>query len=366
MSSSYRTHGSYGQHLPYREYVGSTHVHSTYSDGSATYRQIAAAANVAKLNFVIVTDHNIRPAGLEAYYGPALILTGEEVHDIRRMPAANHLLTYGTESEMSPYSFGSVRALIQAVRARNGICYVAHPVERGSPLRSDLGAIPWSHWPPEGIHGMEIWNYMSEFKALMWNWLSALVYVLKPDWGIRGPFRATLKLWDELLSQGYRIGALGGSDAHGIPGKLGPVRRSVFPYDYLFRCVNTHILTQSSLSGDVETDKALIYDALRAGRTWVGYDLPHTTRGFRFVIESGSAAAVPGQELKRLGAINITIALPARGEIHLRRDGRIIRRVTGMGMRYTTAEAGIYRVEVYRRFRGRRVGWIFTSPIYTT
>ncbi len=364
MSSSYRTHGHYGRDLAYREYVGSTHVHSVYSDGSATYRQIAAAANAAKLNFVIVTDHNVRPAGLEGYYGPALILSGEEVHDIRPARAVNHLLVYGTESEMSPYSFGSVRALVQAVHSRRGICYIAHPIERGSPLSADLAPIPWTHWPPEGIHGIEIWNYMSEFKALLWNWISAFTYILRPEWGIRGPFRATLKLWDELLAQGYRIGALGGADAHGIPWKAGPVHRTIFPYDYLFRCVNTHILTQSPLTGDVETDKGLIYDALRSGRTWVGYDLPHSTRGFRCIIESGSAIAVPGEELRRLGAVSITVTLPAPGEIHLRRDGRIIRRVTGMGLHYTTAEAGIYRVEVYRRFRGRKVGWIFASPIY--
>jgi hypothetical protein len=364
MQTSYRTHGSYGQDLPYREYVGSPHVHSIYSDGSATYRQIAAAANAAKLNFVIVTDHNIRPSGLEAYHGQSLILSGEEMHDVRRARQANHLLVYGTEAEMSPYTFGSVRSLIQAVHTRKGVCYIAHPIERRSPLRADLAAIPWSHWPPEGIHGMEIWNYMSEFKGLLWNWISAFVYGFRPDWGIRGPFSATLKLWDELLAQGYRIGALGGADAHGVPCAIGPLRRTIFPYDYLFRCVTTHILTDSPLTGDVTTDKALIYDALRAGRTWVGYDLPHTTRGFRCVIESGSAVAVPGQELRRLGAVTITITLPAPGEIHLRRDGRVIRRVTGMGMRYTTAEAGIYRVEVYRRFRGRKVGWIFASPIY--
>jgi hypothetical protein len=38
---------------------------------------------------------------------------------------------------------------------------------------------------------------------------------------------------------------------------------------------------------------------------------------------------VPGEEIRRLGAINITIVLPAPGEIHLRRDGKVIRKVTG-------------------------------------
>ena len=52
------------------------------------------------------------------------------------------------------------------------------------------------------------------------------------------------------------------------------------------------------------------------------------------------------------------------GEIRLLRDGQVIRRVVGSSLRITTEEAGIYRVEVYRRYCGRRVGWIFASPIY--
>jgi hypothetical protein len=348
----------------YREYVGNPHVHSRYSDGTARYGAIATAAAAAKLNFVIVTDHNVRPEGLERYYGQTLMLSGEELHNVEARPQRNHLLVYGAEQEMAPYTFGTTRSLIRASLQRGAACYIAHPIERSSPISPDLMAIPWSEWPPEGVHGMEIWNYMSEFKGLLWSRLVALPYALQPEWGIRGPYRATLRLWDELLRQGHRIAALGGADAHGGEYAMGPIRRTVFPYDYLFRCVNTHLLTRTALTGDVEEDKALIYEALRAGRTWVGYDLPHSTRGFRFQVQSGSASAVPGEEIRRLGAINITIALPAPGEIHLRRNGKVIQKVIGRGLKYTSADAGIYRVEVYRRFRGRQVGWIFTSPVY--
>ncbi|MGC9521066.1 MAG: CehA/McbA family metallohydrolase [Anaerolineae bacterium] len=348
----------------YREYVGNPHVHSVYSDGSGRYGQIAAAAAAANLNFVIVTDHNVRPVGLERYHGQTLMLSGEEVHNVRQYPASNHLLVFGAEREMAPYSFGSTKTLIQAARQHDGICYIAHPIERSSPVRPGLEAIPWTDWPPQGVQGMEIWNYMSEFKGLLWSKLVAPIYAFKPDWGIRGPYRATLRLWDELLAQGHRISALGGADAHAETYRMGPFRRQVFPYEYLFRCVNTHVLTQAPLSGDLETDKALIYEALQAGRTWIGYDLPHPTRGFRCVMRSGSASAVPGEELRRLGAINVTITTPAHGEILLRRDGKVIRRIMGQSLTYTSAEAGIYRVEVYRRFRGRKVAWIITSPIY--
>ncbi len=72
----------------YRELVGNLHVHSVYSDGSGTYREIAAAAAAAQLNFVIVTDHNVRPSGLEGFHDQTLVLSGEELHNVRSLPRA--------------------------------------------------------------------------------------------------------------------------------------------------------------------------------------------------------------------------------------------------------------------------------------
>lgn len=348
----------------YREYAGNPHVHSIYSDGAATHQEIAAAAANAGLNFVIVTDHNVRAEGLEAYYGRTLLLVGEEVHNVYRRPPVSHLLVYGVEREMAPYSFGNPQTLIGTVAARGGFSYIAHPVDKRSPLKPDWRAMPWVDWPVKDIAGLEVWDFMSEFKGLLWSRFAAAIYARQPAWGIRGPQRATLRLWDELLSKGERLAALGSANAHGasqkwrIFGDAGP------SYEYLFRCVNTHILTREALSGEVARDKALVYEALRAGRTWVGYDLPYPTHGFRFVARSGATRATVGEELRRLAASNIEIDLPAPGEIHLLRDGKRILQATGTQLRYTSAEPGVHRVEVYRRFQGRKVGWIFSSPIY--
>jgi len=348
----------------YREYAGNLHMHSVYSDGEAQHSDIVAAAAAAGLDFVIVTDHNIRPQGLEGYHGRTLLLVGEEVHNNQRQPQANHLLVYGTEQEMAPYSFGSSTTLIQSVRDRGGVCYIAHPIEKSSRLRRDLGAIPWVDWPVQHISGIELWNYMSEFKGLLWSNLAALVYSFHPDWGIRGPYRATLRLWDELLSRGQRLGVIGNADAHGTTFSLGPLQRVIFPYVELFQRVNTHILTRGPITGDLAHDKTVVYEALQAGRTWVAYDRPRSTRGFRFEARSGSARAVCGEELKRLGAVSLEVVLPSRGDIRLLRDGTCIKRISGQRLTYTSVEQGIYRVEVHRRYKGLRVGWIYSSPIY--
>ncbi len=348
----------------YREYVGNLHIHSVYSDGAARHAKIAQAATEAGLNFIVVTDHNIRPSGLEQYYGRTLVLVGEELHNARRRPQSSHLLVYGADQELAPFSFGSSETLIQTALERGGICYIAHPLEKGSPINPAFAPIPWADWPVQGVSGLEIWNYMSEFKGLVWSRLAGLIYGLHPEWGIQRPYRATLQLWDELLSKGQRLSALGGADAHGGSYRWGPIQKTLFPYAYLFRCVNTHILTQGPLTGELAQDKALIYEALRTGRTWVGYDLPLSTRGFRFVARSGATQAVPGEELRRLGATSIEIDVPAPGDIHLLQNGKRIQRVSGTQIRHISVEPGIYRVEVYRRFHGRKVGWIFSSPIY--
>ncbi|MCX7680884.1 MAG: CehA/McbA family metallohydrolase [Anaerolineae bacterium] len=347
------------------EYVGNPHVHTPYSDGTALHAEVAQAAERAGLDFVIITDHNVWVNNCERYYGKTLLLVGEEIHDVRRTPPANHLLAYHAESELAPLA-SDPQTLIGEVNKRGGFCYLAHPFEYGGRISPDLKPIPWANWEVTGYTGLEIWNYMSEFKALLRSKLSALYYAYFPSHGISGPFLVTLHHWDRLLAQGQRVAAIGGADAHGNSYSLGPLNRVVFPYEYLFRCVNTHILTDRPLNGTVEHDKTLIYDAIRAGRTWVGYDLLAPTTGFRFYARSINKEAILGAELARVGATRFEVQTPAMGEIRLLHNGRVVARTKGRQLQHTTVEPGAYRVEVYRGHRGRRRGWIFSSPIYVT
>jgi len=345
------------------EYAGNPHVHTPYSDGTALHADVAEAASRAGLDFVIVTDHNVWVDGVERYYDDVLLLVGEELHDVRRRPQANHLLAFNAETELAPLA-SNVQELIDHVGQAGGFCYVAHPFERGSPVQAGLDPIPWEAWDADGYTGLELWNYMSEFKGLLRNRALAVLYALYPGLGIRGPYRATLDKWDELLADGRRISAIGGADAHGESYSIGPVEREVFSYEFLFQCVNTHVLTDVPLSGELVHDKALIYDALRAGRTWVGYDLPAPTSGFRFQARSVDNQALMGEELVRTGATVFKVETPHPGDIRLVRNGEVVVRSRGRALKHTTARPGVYRVEVYRRYLLGRRGWIFSSPIY--
>jgi hypothetical protein len=342
------------------EYAGNLHVHTPYSDGVALHAEVARAAADAGLDFIVITDHNVWVDGCEGYHGEVLLLVGEEVHDVRRKPQGNHLLAYGAEAELVLQA-ADPQGLIDEVNRQGGFCYLAHPYEYAG---SGYVAIPWLDWDVEGYVGLEIWNYMAEFKALTRGRLAGIYYAYFPAQGIRGPFRATLRRWDQLLAQGKRTSAIGNSDVHGTTFTLGPLRRVLFPYEYLFRCVNTHILTEHPFNGNLEHDKQLVYDALRAGRTWAGYDLPASTAGFRFHARSNANHAVMGGELARAGAVIFEVHTPHNADIRLILNGQVVARARGRSLKYTSAETGAYRVEVYRWYRMGRRGWIFSSPIY--
>jgi hypothetical protein len=334
-----------------------------YSDGTGLHRDVAEAAARAGLDFVITTDHNVWVDGVEGYYDSTLLLVGEEIHDVRRIPQVNHLLVYGTEVELATRA-DDPQALVNEVRERGGLCFLAHPFERRGRAAPGLIPIPWVEWGVEGYDGLEVWNTMSEFKGLLWSKLAALIYAYFPGLGIEGPFRPTLRKWNQILATGQRVTALGNSDAHATTYHLGPLRRKLFPYEKLFRWVNTHVLLEQPLGNGLSNDKGTLYDGLRAGRTWVGYDRIAPTQGFRFRARTGPRVATIGDELVRAAAVIFEIETPRMGYIRLLRNGRVVARAQGEKLSFTTAEAGVYRVEVYRNFRMQRRGWIFSSPIY--
>jgi hypothetical protein len=341
------------------EVVGNLHMHTPYSDGAWYHDQIAQAASQAGLDFIVVTDHNLWVQGPQGYHRDVLVLVGQEVHHTRRSPQVNHLLVYGAEAELSQCA-ANPQQLIDAARARGGLTFLAHPFDYPLKFMREPG-IPWVDWQVQGYAGLEIWNYMSEYKARLRHRLGAIYYTLYPQRAIRGPFKETLKLWDDLLASGAQVVGFGNSDAHAFNLALGSLKRVVFPYEYLFRCVNTHLLIDEALTGDVEYDKYLIFSALEKGRGWVGYDLLGSTAGFSFKARSASEHALPGEEIRRAGAVNFEVEVPQPAAIQIvRADKGVVARAKGLKMKFTSVEAGVYRVEAYRKGKG----WIFSNPIY--
>ncbi len=342
------------------EYTGNIHMHTVASDGSGTHAQLVRAAQAVGLDFLVVTDHNVLPRSEEGWRGTVLMLIGEEVHDPDRDRDGNHLLCLGTGESVAAWA-KDPQELIDAVRSRSGLSFLAHPYERNSTMFTST--YPWESWEVNGYTGIELWNYMSEFRAYARNRLIGLVIVHAPHLFTTGPWPETLAKWDA-LTQERPVVAVGGSDAHAFPYRFGPWQLTVLPYDACFRAVNTHILTREPFSGDLAHDRALVLSALRQGHCWIGYDLLATTVGFRFRAYQEERAGIMGDTLPAGPRTFFEVQLPQAGYIRLLRNGRAVTEGYGDELRFTSTQPGVYRVEVYRRAWGRRRAWIFSNPIY--
>jgi hypothetical protein len=349
------------------EYIVNLHMHTPYSDGSASHEEIAQAALEAGIDVVIVTDHNVWVNGPEGYYqeGDArvLLLVGEEIHDRTREPQKNHMMVLGVQEEMAGFA-REPQNLINRVNELGGLTFIAHPVDPEAPAFNEPD-LSWVDWEVVGYTGIELWNAMSEFKSLLKNKLRALYYAYNPDAVAHGPFAEVLKQWDRLTSAGQKVVAVGGSDAHALKAKLGPLKRVLFPYEFHFRAVNTHIHTDEPLSGDFNSDKTAVLNALRKGHAFVGYDLPAPTRGFRFSAQGMGRSAWMGDDIPSKHGVTLQIRLPQRAECNLIKDGVTIQTWMDRDVAsFTATSPGVFRVEAYMPFRGKRRGWIFSNPIY--
>lgn len=343
------------------------HMHTRYSDGSGLHMDIAAAALKTGLDAVIVTDHNILVNGFEGYYKDknkkVLMLIGEEIHDQARDPQKNHLLVFGANRELASFA-ENPQNLIDQVREAGGICFLAHPNDPEAKAFKETD-ISWVDWSVRNYTGIELWNALSELKTVVPTIFHGLFYAYFPSFVARQPIPDTLAKWDELLATGQKVVAIGGSDAHALKIHLGPLHRVIFPYEFHFRGVNTHTLVPEPLSGDVNTDRSLIYKALAAGHCFVGYDLPAPTRGFRFSAQGLDETAIMGDEISAKNGVTLQAKLPSNAEIVLLKDGMPVQTWQNQqACTHITTEPGVYRVEVYRRYLGRRRGWIYSNPIY--
>jgi hypothetical protein len=349
------------------ELVLSLHMHTTYSDGSGSHQDLARAALKAGLDAILVTDHNVLVDGFEGYYKEGkkrlLLLIGEEVHDQGRQPQKSHLLVFNARRELATFA-QDPQILIDNVRRAGGLSFIAHLYDpECPPIKED--DISWVDWQAHGYTGLELWNGLSELKIQGKSLLHILFYVFFPQFLNRQPPAEHLAKWDELLKSGGKLVAVGGADAHAFKVHAGPLHREVFPYEFHYRTINTHLLLPTPPTGEVEDDKKLIYEALAAGHCFVGYDLPASTRGFSFSAQGREAAALMGDEISPAGGVTLKVKLPQLAECRLLKDGKVIQTWKNRETcSHITTEPGVYRVEVYKRYLGQRRGWIFSNPIY--
>ena len=349
------------------ELIANLHNHTIYSDGSGTHSYLIDRALDAAIDVLIVTDHNVLVEGADRVVTRGdrrvMLLAAEEVHDQNRQPQKNHTLVIGANREVAQFAY-SPQELIDEVNKAGGMTFLAHPNESALPMFHEPD-ISWVDWDVSGFTGLEIWNHFSEFKDAARSLWRTLFYAFFPDNYPVGPRKDTLARWDSLLAGGARVVGIGGSDSHALLFRRAFLHKIIFPYTQHFRSVNTHLLINQDLNNDLEHDRALVFDALRKGSAFVGYDLPASTRGFRFTAETEDALVSMGETIAITNGATFRIHLPMPAHTRLIFNGKVLRTWEDTSQMVATgAEAGAYRVECTIDYHGLQRGWIFSNPIY--
>jgi len=328
------------------------HLHSTYSDGTGTVKQIARAGRRAGADVVLLTDHDTLAAkrnGEEGWYGDVLLLVGEEVSPRRR----NHYLAFGIDEEID-HSELDAAGICRAVREAGGFGFAAHPFSEGSKRFKRAGpGMPFDALDCEALDGIELWSFVNDTGESVTSVPQMLRFLLAPGRALDGPPKRNMRAWDELCRT-RRVVAIGGIDAHQFGKRVGPfVPLRIMAYHRSFRHIRTHVLCEGP------PDRDRVYAALREGRCYIAVDSIAPARGFRFEAED-----MPMGTEAPAGRRRLTVTTPSDATLRLLRDGSQIAGGMGRTLETEVEQPGVYRTEALRRSHGRERTWIISNPIY--
>lgn len=334
------------------------HLHSTYSDGTGTVKQIARAGRRAGADVVLLTDHDTLAAkrnGEEGWYGNVLLLVGEEVSPRRR----NHYLAFGIDAEID-HSDLDAAGICAAVRAAGGFGFAAHPFSRGSERFKRAGpGMPFDALDSADLDGIELWSFVTDTGESVTSVPEMLRFLVAPGRALEHPPQRNMQAWDELCRR-RRVVAIGGLDAHQFGKRIGPVvPLRLMGYHRSFRFIRTHVLCERAPTGELAHDRDQVYAALRSGRCYIAVDSIAPAGGFRFEADDLPMGGEGAAGRRRLSA-----RTPSDAKLRLLQDGREIAASAGRTVEAEVEEPGVYRVEVLRRSHGRERTWILSNPIY--
>jgi hypothetical protein len=344
-----------------QDLAGVIHCHSTYSDGTGTVPEIAAAAQDAGLDFLLLTDHDTLAAadnGEEGWYGSTLLLAGFEVSPGRQ----NHYLAFGLRETIDHRGL-SPAEIVTRVESGGGFGFLAHPFSKGSERFQRAGpGMPWGDIDAEGYTGIELWSFVTDSAERVNSIWELMSFVARPGRFLDHPPRRNLEVWDRLCAR-RRCVALGGVDAHQVGVRVaGRVPLRLMAYRRSFRHLRTHLLVREPLTHDVEADRAAVFDALRSGHAYLAVDSVAPARGFRFWAE-GDGELEMGDE-GAAGEWTLRVRTPHSARLRLIKDGKEVATGSGTALEHRADGPGVYRVEAYRDAHGSERTWILSNPIY--
>jgi hypothetical protein len=339
------------------------HLHSVYSDGTGTVRQIVRAARRAGVDVVLLTDHDTLEAqrrGEEGWHDRVLLLVGEEVSPRRR----DHYLAFGIDREIDHEGLDAA-GICEAVRAAGGFGFAAHPFSRGSMRFKRAGkGMPFGGLDCDVLHGIELWSFVTDTGERLESIPQMLRFFAAPGRVLDDPPARNIREWERLCRE-RRTVAIGGLDVHQFGLRIGPfVPLRLMAYHRSFRYLRTHVLCEQPPTGELDHDREQVYAALRAGRCYLAVDSIAPARGFDFWAECAGSELPMGSEAQDR-AVTLRARVPRRARLRLIKNGELVgTEDAATELARDVAGPGVYRVEAQRRRHGRDRTWVISNPIY--
>jgi hypothetical protein len=340
------------------------HVHTTYSDGTATVAEVLSAARGAGADAVLLTDHDslgARRDGWEGSHDGVFLLVGMEVS-----PKRGHYLAFGVEREIA-HAGRSALQIAAAVRAAGGIGFAAHPFSVGghmlvAPLARRI-VLPHG-WPAledaDGYDGIELWSLTTDAAEAWRTPAEALRWLRDPQAAVaHGPPAHHLRRWDELSAR-RRVPAIGGLDGHAPGIRVRGRVCSPLSHARTFGLLRTHLLCEGPLTGDRDSDRATLLRALGAGAAWLTCPFVAPAHGARLWAERADGATIPMGGEAPAGPAVLRARLPRAADLLVVRDGAPLQRAHAAALDVDIDRAGVYRLEA--RIEGRL--WLLSNPIH--
>lgn len=331
----------------YQDVRGAIHVHSFLShDSKGRPEEILQAADEARLQFLIMTDHSnpkIFDEGMAGWQHSILVIRGMEI-----IKEEVSLLGIGMK-EYIDHRDMPLQTVINKIKAQGALVFAAHPRT-------------YNKWERlTGLDGMEIYDIyddVTDHKTRYFRYLFDILFAYNryPDevfLSILDRPEKELASWDR-KTQSTKMVAIGGNDAHQNVRLFG---RQLDPYSRSLHFVNSHLFV-------VKLDETSILNALLQGRGYVSFDILADPTGFLFGAQDEKKFWLMGEEVSFKEGIKIVAHSPLAGEARLIKDGKVIYKAQGTRLEFIPLVPGVYRVEWYLHLSNRWWPWIFSNPIY--